>query len=124
MKQTASYRERKKFEIYDNTHALLYLDEQPATVKEPERGEETKGYSYTGNMVDGGTLIEATGVTDENRRDKFVAGLIGVHYDMDAQIAILANGADTPDHAAELQQFGECRAWCKAQVDEMLNREI
>ena len=27
MKQTASYTERKKFEIFDNGHVLLYLNE-------------------------------------------------------------------------------------------------
>ena len=74
------------------------------------------------DMPDGGTMIEATGVTAENRRDKFVAGLIGTHYDMDAQIAVLANGTDTPEHAAELEQFAQVRSSCKAQVDELLAR--
>ena len=54
-------------------------------------------------------------LTAENRRDKFVAGLIGTHYDMDAQIAVLANGTDTPEHAAELEQFAQVRSSCKAQ---------
>lgn len=110
MIQTASYTERKKFEIFDSGHVLLYLNEQPAEITNDETGESVPGYSYTGDMPDGGTMIEAVGVTDENRRDKFVAGLIGWHYDMDAQIAVLANGADTPEHAAELEQFMELRA--------------
>lgn len=124
MIHTASYTERKKFEIYDGSHALLYLNEQPAEIKNEETGESVPGFSYTGNMPDGSTMIEAAGVTDENRRDKFIAGLIGRHYDMDAQIAVLANGTDTPEHAAELEQFAHLRAGCKAQVDELLGREL
>lgn len=122
MNQTASYTERKKFEIYDSGRVLLYLNEQPAEITNEETGENMPGYSYTGDMPDGGTMIEATDVTDENRRDKFVAGLIGRGYDMDAQIAVLANGADTPEHAAELEQFAAWRARCKAAVDELLSR--
>lgn len=122
MNQTASYTERKKFEIYDGGRVLLYLNEQPAEIANEETGESVPGYSYTGDMPDGGTMIEAAGVTDENRRDKFVAGLIGKGYDMDAQIAVLANGADTPEHAAELEQFAAWRTRCKAEVDELLSR--
>lgn len=124
MTQTASYTERKKFEIYDGGHALLYLNEQAAEIADEETGESKPGFSYTGDMPDGGTMIEASGVTDENRRDKFVAGLIGYHYDVNAQIATLANGADTPEHAAELEQFARLRAKCKAEVDELLAREL
>ena len=122
MNHTANYTERKKFEIYDGSHALLYLNEQPAEVKNEETGESVPGYSYTGDMPDGSTIVEVSGVTAGNRRDKFVAGLIGKSYDMDAQIAVLANGSDTPEHAAELEQFAQARKEAKAAVDEMLNR--
>lgn len=122
MTHKASYRERKTFEIYDKEHAVLYLNEEPATLTDEESGEEVEGYSYTGDMADGGTLVEAEGVTEANRRDKFVAGLIGKSYDMDAQIAVLANGTDTPEHAAELENFAQARKEAKAAVDEMLNR--
>lgn len=122
MTHKASYRERKTFEIYDKEHAVLYLNEEPATLTDEESGEEVAGYAYTGDMADGGTLVECQGVTAENRRDKFVAGLIGKSYDMDAQIAVLANGADTPEHAAELENFAQARKEAKAAVDEMLNR--
>lgn len=124
MTQTASYKERKNFVIYDERHALLYLNEQPAEITDEETGESSPGFSYTGNMPDGGTLVEAEGVNETNLRDKFVAGLIGVSYDMDAQIAVLANGADTPEHAAELAAFVSTRAECKRQVDEMLARNL
>lgn len=124
MTQTASYKERKNFVIYDERHVLLYLNEQPAEITDEETGESSPGFSYTGNMPDGGTLVETEGVNETNLRDKFVAGLIGVSYDMDAQIAVLANGADTPEHAAELAAFASTRAECKRQVDEMLARDL
>lgn len=121
---TATYTERKNFVKFDDSHVLLYLNEQPGEVTNPETGESTPGYSYTGDQADGSTMIAAEGVTDENRRDKFVAGLIGLHYDLDAQIATLANGADTPEHAAELTQFATLRKQCKGEVDELLARTL
>ncbi|TGY07466.1 hypothetical protein [Bacteroides acidifaciens] len=124
MSYTATYTERKKFVKYDESHVLLYLNEQPGEVTNQETGETVPGFSYTGDQPDGGTLIEAAGVTDENRRGKFVAGLIGFHYDIDAQIATLANGKDTPEHAAELAQFSALRTQCKDEVDELLARTL
>lgn len=121
---TATYTERKNFVKFDDSHVLLYLNEQPGEVTNPETGESAPGYSYTGDQADGSTMIAAESVTDENRRDKFVAGLIGLHYDLDAQIATLANGADTPEHAAELTQFATLRKQCKGEVDELLARTL
>lgn len=121
---TATYTERKNFVKFDDSHVLLYLNEQLGEVTNPETGESAPGYSYTGDQADGSTMIAAEGVTDENRRDKFVAGLIGLHYDLDAQIATLANGADTPEHAAELTQFATLRKQCKGEVDELLARTL
>lgn len=121
---TATYTERKNFVKFDDSHVLLYLNEQPGEVTNLETGESAPGYSYTGDQADGSTMIAAEGVTDENRRDKFVAGLIGLHYDLDAQIATLANGADTPEHAAELTQFATLRKQCKGEVDELLARTL
>lgn len=121
---TTTYTERKNFVKFDDSHVLLYLNEQPGEVTNPETGESAPGYSYTGDQADGSTMIAAEGVTDENRRDKFVAGLIGLHYDLDAQIATLANGADTPEHAAELTQFATLRKQCKGEVDELLARTL
>ena len=120
----ATYTDRKTFVKYDDSHVLLYLNEQPGEVTNPETGESAPGYTYTGDQPDGSTMILAQGVTEENRRDKFVAGLIGFHYDIDAQIATLANGTDTPEHAAELQQFAALRAKYKAEIDELLARSL
>ena len=88
----------------------------------PEHENPIEGYSYTGDMEDGSTIIEAKDVTDENRRSKFIAGLIGKRYSIDAQIAILANGADTEEHARELREFEAFRTECKQTVDELISR--
>lgn len=71
---------------------------------------------------DGSTLIEATGVTPENIRVKFIAGLIGLEYNIDDQIAILANGEDNEEHSKELADFMLARSEAKKNVDEVLSR--
>ena len=109
---------------FDNEHYLLYLNEEEAEVKNEETGESVQGFAYTGSHPDGGTLVEAKDVTDENRRAKFVAGLIGTEYDIDSQIAILANGNDTDQHTEELKAFEENRRTVKTAIDELLSREL
>lgn len=122
---TVSYIERKKYVRYDADSYLLYLNEAPAdVVVDEESGETARGYSYTGEETDGSTRIsvDARTVTEENRRGKFVAGLIGRRYSIDDQIAILANSDNTDEHAEELREFEAYRSECKRQVDELLNR--
>ena len=114
--------QRQTFVKYDDSHYLLFLHEQEAE-QEDEFGGKISGYSYTGTMPDGSTLIEATGVTAENMRGKFIAGLIGIEYSKDDQIALLANGEDTAAHAEELAKFKAVRAAAKKAVDELLKRE-
>ena len=112
---------RQNFVKYDDNHYLLFLNEQEAE-QTNENGDKVKGYSYTGTRTDGSTLIEATDVTPENMRSKFIAGLIGTEYTKDDQIALLANGEDTAEHAEELEKFRAVRAAAKNAVDEMLAR--
>ena len=114
--------QRQTFVKYDDSHYLLFLNEQAAE-QEDEFSGKISGYTYTGTMPDGSTIIEATGVTAENMRGKFIAGLIGIEYSKDDQIALLANGEDTAAHAEELAKFKEVRAAAKKEVDEMLKRE-
>ena len=114
--------QRQTFVKYDDSHYLLFLHEQAAE-QEDEFSGKISGYTYTGTMPDGSTIIEATGVTAENMRSKFIAGLIGVEYSKDDQIALLANGEDTNEHAEELAKFKAIRAAAKKAVDEMLKRE-
>lgn len=121
----ASYTERKNFVKYDNEHYLLYLNEEPAeVVVNEETGETAAGFNYYGSEVDGSTKIKASDVTDSNRRAKFIAGLIGNEFDVDAQIAVLANDGDTAEHAEDLTRFKAYRASCKAAVDELLSRTL
>lgn len=119
-----SYIQRKNFVKFDNEHYLLYLNEEQAEVKNDETGENVQGFAYTGSHPDGGTLVEAKDVNDGNRRAKFVAGLIGTEYDIDSQIAILANGSDTDQHAEELKAFEDNRRAVKTMIDELLAREL
>ena len=62
-------------------------------------------------------------MTAENMRGKFIAGLIGIEYSKDDQIALLANGEDTNEHAEELAKFKAVRAAAKKEVDELMKRE-
>ena len=122
MKTTVNHAERQTFRKYDDGRHLLYLNEKAARFSAPESEQPVEGFSYTGDMADGSTMIEAVDVTDENRRAKYIAGLIGKRYTADDQIATLANGADTPGHAQELAEFVEYRKVCKQKVDELLSR--
>lgn len=119
---TAVHETRKNFVKFDNERYLLYLNEKEAKYSDPESGKEVEGFSYTGSETDGGTLVEAKAVNDENRRSKFISGLISTRYPIDTQIAVLANGKDTEEHAAELEEFEAFRAECKAAIDELLAR--
>lgn len=121
--KTAFNPQRQNFVKYDDKHYLLFLNEAEAE-QTNEQGETVKGFTYTGTQTDGSTLIEATGVTEQNRRSKFIAGLIGTEYTMDDQIALLANGEDTNEHAEELAIFLEKRGAAKKAVDELLARNI
>lgn len=121
--ETAFNPQRQSYAKYDDNHYLLFLNEQEAT-QTNEQGDTEKGYLYTGTRPDGSTLIEATDVTADNMRSKFIAGLIGTEYSKDDQIALLANGEDTNEHAEELAVFLENRRTAKQAVDELLSRNI
>lgn len=114
--------QRQTYIKYDDSHYLLFLNEKAAE-QEDEFSGKISGYTYTGTMSDGSTLIEATDVTEENKRSKFIAGLIGTEYSKDDQIALLANGEDTNEHAEELAKFRAVRSAAKKAVDELLKRE-
>lgn len=120
---TAFNPQRQSYAKYDDNHFLLFLNEQEATQTD-EQGNTVNGYTYTGNRPDGSTLIEAADVTEANKRSKFIAGLIGTEYTQDDQIALLANGEDTNEHAEELAVFRANRKLIKKTVDELLARNI
>lgn len=118
---TSFNQHRQSYMKYDNEHYILFLNEQEAE-QTNELGEKIKGYTYTGPRQDGSTLIEATGVNQENIRGKFIAGLLGLKYSLDDQIALLANGEDSEQHSEELAAFARARSEAKKAVDELLSR--
>ena len=121
---TAFNPQRQAYAKYDDNHYLLFLNEQEAEQTDEQTQETVKGYTYTGNRPDGSTLIEADDVNDLNIRSKFIAGLIGTQYTRDDQIALLANGEDSNEHAEELAVFHQNRRLAKQSVDELLSRNI
>ena len=112
--------QRQTFVKYDDNHYLLFLNEHAAE-QEDEFSGKISGYTYTGTMPDGSTLIEATGVTAETMRGKFIAGLIGLEYSIDDQIALLANGEDSEEHSEELTRFLTFRQSVKEEIDKLLS---
>ena len=119
--KTSFNTQHQSYMKYDNSHYLLFLNEQEAE-QTNEIGEKIKGYTYTGPRQDGSTLIEATGVTPENIRGKFIAGLLGLEYSIDDQIALLSNGEDSEQHSEEWAAFARARSEAKETVDELLSR--
>lgn len=130
---TQVYQEKRRFEKYDGEHYLLYLNEQPAdfipssgTMQEGEPAlEPVPGFSYTGNMSDGGTLIKASRASYE----EFVSGLIRLKYTADAENAINANmilSLSDPGHEraaefkAEWEAFQQYREECKENAKAVL----
>lgn len=130
------YAEKKTFSKFDNEHYLCYLNEQREEYSpelDARSGEVTKpvsapvlGYAYTGNMVDGGTLIEAKEVT----YDEFVSGLIRTRYPVSKVEAIQSNrmiAFINPEHEraaefiSEWDTFQSYRAECKEQANALIN---
>ena len=122
---TARYTTRQAYVQYDDNSHLLYLNEQYPVQVTGWNGETAEdGFAYTGDRPDGSTAVEASQVTGEHRRQKYIAGLIGKRYPIAAQTAILANGKDTEARRLEFQEFEEYRAWCKKEIYELLSRDI
>lgn len=73
---SAVYPRQMRPSKYDGAHFLCYLDEKPAAFKPDDSSEAVDGFSYTGTMPDGGTLVEC----DEWNRDKLINGIIRTKY--------------------------------------------
>ena len=130
------YAEKKTFSKFDNEHYLCYLNEQReeySPESDARSGEVTEpvsapvlGYAYTGDMVDGGTLIEAKEAT----YDEFVSGLIRTRYSASRVEAIQSNrmiALVNPEHEraaefiSEWDDFQSYREQCKEQADALIN---
>lgn len=73
---SAVYPRQMRPSKYDGAHFLCYLDEKPAAFKPDDSSEAVDGFTYTGTMPDGGTLVEC----DEWNRDKLINGIIRTKY--------------------------------------------
>jgi len=123
------YSEKRTFIKYDNEHYLLYLNEENVEytpqIEENEKSTPIPGYSYTGDMEDGGTLVEAKSAT----YPEFVNGLIRKQYDASAESAIQSNrliALIEPEHErseeyiANWNNFQDYREQCKKQAKAVL----
>ena len=118
---TAFNPQRQNYAKYDDNHYLHFLEEKEAE-QTNENGDKVKGYSYTGTRTYGSTLIDAKDVTAENMRGKFISGLIRKRYSQDEVEAIILNGTQSMEHAAEMDALQAYRDDCKRKVDELLGR--
>lgn len=119
---TVNYQERKTFVKYDDRHYLLYLNEQNVTFAPEPESDEVQGFSYTGDHPDGGTIIEAVDVNDDNRRDKFISGLIRTRYTQDQVESIILNNMNPEKRETELVALQSFRVECKNKIDALLMR--
>ncbi|WP_321520028.1 hypothetical protein [uncultured Bacteroides sp.] len=116
------YLERKKYVRYTDSQFLVYLNEEIIPDYIPESHEEetpdpVTAYAYSGNLEDGGTIIEAKNDTEE----EFISGLVKLRYSQESQLAIILNKDKVNDdkaeeHAAELQAMQTYRDMCKGIV--------
>lgn len=124
------YTEPKTLVKYNDSHYLVYLNEEVVDdyVPDTSMGEPAQpvtGYAYTGTQPDGGTLI----VSADASRDNLVNGIIRSRYSQteeDAikthQIELLKAGthAKSESYNAEWETFNTFRASAIATVDRWL----
>lgn len=122
----AIYLDRRKYDKFDDSHFIVYLNEEtiPDYVPEVMEGqlqpEACSAYAYSGLEKDGGTIIEATSA----QYDDFVAGLVRLKFSQNQVEAILCNQGDGNDeHLAEYNALQLYRKECKATASELLARE-
>ncbi|KAA6351211.1 hypothetical protein EZS27_001357 [termite gut metagenome] len=130
--KTVNYPEKKTYEKYDNEHFLLYLGEQQVTylpqADAMSAGEvaEIEGYSYTGDIENGGTLIKAS----QADYGSFVSGLIRTKYSSNDVEALQGNmllAVANPDsekskgYKQDWEEFQSFRNECKKNAKKILN---
>lgn len=120
------YTEKKTYSQFDESHFILYLNEEIVNDYVPEmqandsKPEPCTAYAYTGTERDGGTLIEAKDAT----YDTFVSGLVRKRYSADKVEAITLNKLSEnlerkAEFDAEFNVLEEYRNLCKTQVREL-----
>lgn len=117
------YTEKKTYSQFDESHFILYLNEEvvndylPDTEENDSELEPCIAYAYSGTERDGGTLIEAKEAT----YDAFVSGLIRKRYSADKVEAITLNKLSNnqerkAEFDTEFNVLEEYRNLCKVQV--------
>jgi hypothetical protein len=128
------YLDKKSFLKFDDTHYIVYLNEEVVDNYVPETTMENlpapdpvTAYAYTGPEVDGGTLIEALSPD----RDSLINGIIRSKYSQSEEDAIkthqiicLTNpdNAKADDYAWEWKAFNAYRESAIATVDSWFNQ--
>lgn len=111
-----------------------YNGEVPAGVVVVKEGPITRiyfDYEHITKTIDGETIeqlvCENVDITGAIEYDAIVAAIVRDKYSQDRVEAILANGSDTPEHAAELEAFQTWRAKAKtvahAVIEEVFGSE-
>ncbi|KAA6316136.1 hypothetical protein EZS27_033509 [termite gut metagenome] len=134
---TVSYIKKRTYEKYDESHFLLYLNEQETEItktsetlgegegSENQTSETVPGYSYTGTMPDGGTLVEVK----EDSYGNFVSGLIRTRYpaaDVEALQGNMIIAVSNPkneraeDYKQDWDEFQSFRNDCKKGIKKLL----
>lgn len=122
------YQERRTFVRYDESHVMVYLNEEVLNDYVPEDAEDgtepATYYAYSGTMPDGGTLIVAA-ATD---RDTLINGIIRTKYSQSEEDAIKTHqiirmSGDISDeksseYLTEWQEFCQWREYAIKVVDE------
>ena len=129
------YTERKRFAKYDNSHFIVYLDEERVENYVPDvmEGQPVPGpvtaYAYTGTEKDGGTLIEATSPD----RDSLINGIIRSRYTQSEEDAIKTHQiellrdpsiAKADAYNQEWETFNTLREMAKSTVDGWMEGDV
>lgn len=129
------YTERKRFAKYDNSHFIVYLDEERVEGYVPEVMEgqpvpdPVTAYAYTGTEKDGGTLIEAVSPD----RDSLINGIIRSRYTQSEEDAIKTHQiellrdpsiAKADAYNQEWEMFNTLREMAKSTVDGWMEGDV
>lgn len=118
----------RSFEKYDDTHFMVYLNEEviPDYIPEVREDQPTPApitaYAYSGEENNGGTLIETTSCD----RDSLINGIIRTRYSQSAEDAIkthqiellkVENHPKSEEYEQEWAEFSAVREMAKSAVD-------
>ena len=121
----------RSFEKYDDTHYMVYLNEEVIQDYTPETRDgqptpaPTTAYAYSGEDNNGGTLIEVVSCD----RDSLINGIIRTRYSQSAEDAIKThqiellkaeNHPKAEEYEKEWAEFSAVREMAKSSVDRWL----